>query len=1466
MFDHGDRSFLWDAAALSAVGAGGFASYRNSGAAFKSALGSSGMSDIPGRVAGYASDYSRVRSATTGAAALDAESAIYALRGMGDSNAVRQDVAQSMYQSLLKTGRATGEGAYTAFRQVRDAGTVDEAYLLASKNINDFAGDPNLFYSNMREMGIETSSHNPMFTEGVSSSGNFDIRRKSQNLSKVSPGLRNAALGVRGRFTAAAGSSVSIKDRGIYMMDNVPFYGMDVAGTSVNVPLANTPYTYGGENLTTKYTARQAYDKSGNIMNFTEKYVSDMEGVLQGQQTNRAAKNAIQGHHLSLMEQIADRDSQSRAQLLYSQPSRFSVAGTEASNRLSMRQAVFTGGPMTEQLREEMVDSTMRAGKGMWPIGSPGPVSKGTFFTSNVSEDLYGSIGNLFPIERRPTVSVRSGFGASAAAKINAPAYGGAFGKHFSRLDRKMQGSAYKDIMYGGLNASDAGAYSSPQMLTYYAKGDGDNFAVPELGKIMSPEDAIVNPKSAYMMQTERTTSKVIDLREGMSINPEIQKALAGQEVGYETTFTGAQRTGNFIGTEANTGKAFMREAKYGTSEIEGVRLLADRKAEVFMRETYNLTEGGNPLKIFSETEKALARTMSEENFAEHLRVSRGGSAGQIVGQEIEQLAYGKMIARNPMALITQQTEAMGMIVGQRLGAGPVSEEALPFAMNFMKDPSRGLAMDLAVKNYGAEEALYQIQRNAVVLANKMDFHQKEMQVTFGLMEEGTLSRLVKEGHLRKGQAGAIEASRGVLGLSKSFVGDLSWEGGAGRLASIEQSGLRLLAMKGEGGQRLAAELASRIEGKGYLPAMTMMEGSVLGQEEVLTTAERMRGKIPTDKRLLGELGAEELVQEEGRFVKLGRSMKSGGGTNRLYIPGSSEIDDLIRPTLVGGRDTVNPPLLSSLEELRYSLSSDAGDEAVEAAYLGLRKQTIIETSKQAVGRGRIVGSSFLTPTRQVEGASRSFGISRSKGLSMMDDLIGRSNDDAAIQFLEEQKRSFLNNEEILGVVARHPATGPESMQVTRFRMDASLAEEMATSPYATGSVTFGKVTKPVDVSQAVGMKLDYDRDTISLSLISDKGTYNKFASEEARGMQKGYENYLFRHYAMKEAVVPGMSNLKMSQSDIIKKGARDLTAAATYTPEVNLAFQKLKIGMAYNSPEEYGSLAETLFNLEEAAISGKQGSLESSLYSELSGSLESKDAARMENALTGIFGEARTISGDINAFGKTTTQSFDWNPKQTASKLMSIAESTSEEALMAHMTARAAGRRGSVPSGLKDLVAMRNARLSGSIDAAQTSMEAGRKGIGKALNTASRRATKTATKARGMVGALKAHGGKLGLGVAAAAGIMLMAPSGSGSIGPIEGPQGGRQFRDGDLGVADGVRHAPRPPNITSPVIHDISGIQTASRANIRMTLDDYENAPNLWSNLSNLGSGGNVNVRTTDDREALDPRRLAGKIHERL
>lgn len=1464
--DYEERSPLWGLGATAAFGSGiGTSIYRGRNELLSALrVADKDVAAETANIARQMAGYNMQPLASTMGVMDEHQAGILSLKG--NRRLMQQNIAQAAYESILSGRRVSHTDAYGAFQNIMKQPDILSAYSAAGSQVQSLEGNFGIMSSRMQDIVYsEALDH----SEIGSSSGSFVNRRASAARGELSKQTLNEAQRIKQQLSSAA-DGTSVKWSGIYNISDqigdqkvvTPMLKGNIAGRNINIPLQNTGLTYGGQNLTARYITRGAYDESGRGFDYIQRYTSMLEEVLQSKQSQSATNRSIHSVNTQLVGLLNERDSAARAQAIWSMPESVLPSGGMAKARMIGMQAVSAAG---EDFKEGNVSKYLS--KGLYPIGSPDVVAKGTMYRGDIAKGLYGPLGAWFPIEKRPDQFIRPEFGVTSEAKALAGEFQGTFGEGYSRLDRKIKGSLYDKVI------TETG-YTAPQLTTFYAKSGGVGFASDELNKVMFAEQAFVSSDVTDMMEYERITQKKVSLDEGFKANKSIVEALKGAEMGEVKKLSSPVGGGKFLGIEQSTGKELWSQAlDSGRTDVIAAEMTDVNTATLYTREKHKLGKG-DFWKFFSEESKFMGTAASSDEMKQLMKAAGASDiAGGVGGQKLEALYSSKLLEKNTFARVQQQMEAMAMFAGSRVDTDAAYRPHTPAIKKMIEDPMKAFNVSKLLAE-GSKDAEYQLEKSMVARAKWWRFSQREMQMTFGLMGEGSLQRMVKEGVLRSGEASTILKSTGVVGLSKMRLGDIATDA-VGGLASMEQSGFRLLAMKGEDGQRMAAELASRLKGKGELAPAEKMLASVVNESSKL---ERLKGAAgfggtKTDSRTLSQLKPNELIGKEGRFVELGTKVKSLGKSHQIYIPGTDEASGLMLGTVSPKGKPIESPIAKQLMGLQSAVIK-GDDEMIEAAGRSLRGAVHQAYESQGAARGKIVGSRFLTGIRQTvdQSIDDAFGISEQNAKGMFDELIEKSSTDKQRKFLRFQRDELLSGKVVSGGVWRHPTTGPESFQFVNYKVDKGLKGDLISAPAKIGMLSLeGGPAKQVDLSQMVGMKGDFDKDMYALSVIADEETSKRVGKQLQGSVQKDYSKYLFNHYALEETIgnkkAIGEKISSMNRLDALSGGARKLTEAKIATPQVNVALQKLKIGLQYSAPEKYKPLAELFWHLEEAAIGGKHGVMEGSLYQNIAHAVERKDVKTMEGVLTGLLGEKRTVSGSLSVGGKVAQQSLTIDPSSWARTAIESADNVGAEVDIAHRSAQIA--KGKRPlREVNNIVEMMYKRKSGSLDVAQALMYAEEKGIGGSISEgANRMMRKGSAKFSAVKRVLSKTKGPAMIGLAAAAGVAMMAPSVSGTL-KTDGPRAGRNFTPDDLGPSGGPGIAPPQPRImSSPKVYDMSRMKTSTRANIRMSFGDADSSSgSLMNRARNLSNNGNVNIRTMDDRSILDPQRLANKIHERL
>jgi hypothetical protein len=1425
----------------------------------------------------------------------------------GGSTTMKSDIAAAAYEALLAGGRISQTEAHQIYKEIVTSGSVDAAYQQSSAAISKWQGNAKILTDRISQLGqgglygsvldprsgvyVPTGRRENMAQAIMSGTEFTGIQRQKLALGDLGQDIRESALDIQARLGKASGGRLghtefySIKDTIGGKEVTTPFMRAKIGRETLNIPLADTGLTYGGENLTSRYITRRSYQGGANdIQRYTQRYVNALEEAMAHQKTNTGLKNAVLDTNAQMIGSLRVEGSAARAQAVWTMPEAVLPSGGRARVRMNVRQAVYAGAEdMTEGLRNKIIAETVRTGRGLYPYGSPNVVAKGTMMFRNVAEDIYGPAARLMGVEERPLQFIRQEWGVTARAKEAATGFEGAFGQHFNRLERKIQGEGYQKLIHGGKSALAAEAYSAPQLMAFYAKPE--LLETGKLGKKMFQEEMLISDRVVQAMEYERVVQKKISLDQGFKVNRGVLDALKGRSMGEVSMLENPIGNGQFLGIERRTGKELWSPAGKAEAQVIAAELSGDNTATVYMRERHKLDKS-TWWKFFSEDVKFMGRARRQRDIA-NMMATAGVGTDVIGGQTIEAIASGKLVERNRMALLNQQTEAMSVFLGEKIdkrsirsGAGFNLARDME-ARSFLRDPAEFLQLD-RLRGANVGQAEHQIRKNMVGMAKKYGFTPGEMQLTFGLMDRASLVNLAEEGDLTLREAAQIRRSKGVIGLSKMRLGDLA-ASGVGGLASFEQTGFRALAMKGEEGQRFAAEMATRIRGKGESVAADRMMASVIGAEDLTDRVKAIAGTADIDERKLAQFASmDDLLKDTGRYVDVGKKLEAFGGRSKLYVPGMSEGYNMFRTTLATSGKVIQSDVARNLDELRRLSASGAGQEELEIAGRALRDQVVRAAEGQSAARGKIIGSKFLTGIRQTADVTDdTFRISERTGSQMFDDLIDRAKGADKVAYLKEQKRKLIEEgQTLVGGIWRHPTTGPESFQFARYKVDVDLANEILSAPRRMGSYqpvddagrALGRA-RQLDFSQMVGMKGDFDKDIFAISAISERDTAKRVAKNLDGSIQRKYTGYLFNHYAMKDMVDAGKNKtralVELSRTEALQRGAKQLTTAKIATPQVSVALQKLKLGMQYAAPEKYRPMAELFWHMEEAAIGGKHGARTQKMYQDIAHAVKQKDAVTMESVIKQLMGEKdRVISARItDPTGDIVTKTLRYSPKEYAEQAVNAAVAVGDDVDFAYKAARTAKGMG-VSGDLNELTTMYYKRRTGSIDVAQSLMQAKDRGMEGFTQRASRMLRKAATKKNFIVKSLKGAKAPLLVGAALAAGVMLSAPSVSGVTPLKEGPGGGKNMNMTDMGPPAGAGMSPPPPRVmASPKAYDMSGVKMSSRANIRMSMPDANSSSvDFMRQASQLANGGKVRVRTTDDRAALSPHRLASKIHERL
>jgi cytidine deaminase len=1103
----------------------------------------------------------------------------------------------------------------------------------------------------------------------------------------------------------------------------------------------------------------------------------------------------------------------------------FAHSGVRAKSWLLQQQAVYAGGGKVDlAFLEKAAREAKRTGK--FPLGSPDAVSKGTLYTNDIANLLYGDVSRFVDPSVRPDVWVRSEWGPRAVAGAGSLGESGPMGILSSfgwgRYGHEsMKGAGYKELEGMG--------YGAPRLWTRYMKGDESGFKVDRLNKIMHTEEALIDPSVAHMVQYESSDSAKILLGEGFGVHGEILSAMQGG--GDLSKIT----TGATIGVDATTGRLI----KLGEGEsVAGIKLAGDDTAQVFLQRGFNLADRQGKAKIVGPGVKAVARV------------------GKVSGAEMRLL--GKGLTRDRGALIMQQISALGLNTAKQMSQGFIpNEEVLNLAQQMLENPYGHFQVGTLLKDK-TEEAFVQLQKNMWGYGQTLGFTKRQLGETFGFMDPRIAAQI-------PGASEIVENAKSVIGLADFRMSQVLGEN-LGKRGSIDFAGIRVAAMKGSVGERYAAELATRIEGSADYPHAQRMFTSAVNEESVMQRARNINPNAGVQIDDITKLTPENLIGERGRYLSLGRKSEALGGADKFWVAGSKEVGFLSPFTTATG-ESMTSETERAIRGIQQAVIG-GNTEDIEAAATIYRNHIAEKALSLGSVRGKVIGSKNLAATRLPGHADEFARMHPGELKEMLEDAATRATTAEQKALIAEQLGRVGRGEAIHAARWRFPMQGLESMAFTQVMPDMNVGRGEISLPRMVGEIN-GRM---VDISQDVGQKLDRDGDQMVISAITDRDTTARLANRSLAEAEAERAKFLFSHYNLGAAAKANKEEmLGMTAEQMYVAGVRKNVVAKIATPQINTAMAELKLGIMNAAPDKYERLAPVLWHLEEASIGGKKGALAGDAYERIASAIGSGDAGAIESELTGVFGGAKEYSGTVKMPTGEYSFAQNWDPKMVAQDISEVRAATRSNAKFSLMAQKIATGK-SVEMTTENLASLARQLEVGSGDVAQELMTASfEKGSGWARkgSDALRKAHITADKLTSVFGRHKTP--ILG-GLAAAAGIMMLAPPSGGNLAlppptmrPQFASQRAAQMGPEDLGPQGGLR--VRPPAARTQIAPSTYDIQppVSPRADIRMSPRDMDSS-RLMRHSREMAYNSSVRMRVRDDRESLDPHRLADKIYDRL
>lgn len=1467
-----ERSSLWGMATAGAIG-GGFAYGMRGrwGDLHRAAVG-------PGTTA-----LDRVQN-LRGTAAKYSLSPFSNVEALGDlavasdfHGAWRSRVADLTYESIMGARVPVGHStAQSALARVLEAGGgLESVYGSAMSEIKAAGGDTARFTRAVNKITGD-------FGEGVASMntsrfGNVPAAMSKAGVNqKIGEELLNTAESaelenIMGRLKSKGVFGDLVGDASLRRIgagdDAVTMARISVQGVGdINLPLSNKGIMYGGEHYTTKYITRGAWDVTGapNARVFTTKtynehYLDTLVSSMSDDFGNRrVAKEALHQTNLRVAQGMMDEaDTAAGKAAIFAED--LVTSGGALKQSMAMDQLVFGGKKLTPALLEEVIGMSAEAGTPLTPFAGAGAVGKGALLKGDLRAHAYGGLGELFPAQKQPFQFARGDFGLSQEAidMASQPAF---------RFGGPGAGDSYFNKYIDRLSNYDG--YQRANLLTVYATDAGSTAG------IMADEMGYMSKNVADLQRYERMRSVTIRAGENMpghqAIIDQLSPELAyGERVNFKEGI--AITNPAEVGIDVKTNKAFASGAPGMSQEMVGFKRLDAERVKVYMRETHDMQD--------------IARKYFGQGDVKHMiqGVSQGELRGMLeqtgfTGQKVLGAAQPEMYlnasrfqgGKNPAALAQQQMTAMQIMLASRADrAGTMSTEAQAFMSSpaqFLEDTvfSNSKATTLAGLQDEVQVALVKKAQSLGISRGGSEFG-----MIFGAMGKDVTEGLWKRGILSDAEARAVMGSSHVVGMSAPSLGDLAFEGGSGKMGTMDVAGFRVLSQKGytgadDLGARAALDIAERTMSPGAYDEIAKMHGSIIQADQGIVN--RAAGLIGGDDATDLANYAGDLVSEEGRWFSTGKAGKSAGIASKIYIPGTAGAEQLLPSINTATGEVLESEVHRSLGSLKYALGK-GDDELIRSAASDLAAASHSQYARATTARGKVAGSRVLTGQQmtaaQQEVMGDVLGVSKQTGLGMFDEMIERAPSQRRA-FLESQRAAFEAGEAVTAVGWRHPNVGPESVQFLNMQAMDAAEDAIVYMPQKMGQMSIDGTKVTRDLSPLVGWKGDFDKDQFVISAIGQERVDQGARRALNNSVNANYNKYLGRHYAMDEMISRHGDKAKSPMRGIsaLRQEARAHGYVKMATGETNVALQKAKVAIAANAPEHYDELATAMWHLEEtAAIGSKHGTLGGGdLYKQISSAIKDQDEAKLAGVFETVFGKGeQTIKTVVGGEATNVTM----NPQRYAERIMGAIRQTPEEVFASVELSQAAKgtSRASIQKMQEQFLMMQSGRsrdvaaaLGGAGDAAGVHKIEGAFG-------------KVRERARAVGQVLGRNKKPLMLGAAVAGAFMLAAPSISGAIksNPNRmGAAGGRNI-DPEASAPPGGLEMNPPKNaiMKSPRAYEMT---SRVQGNYNATDAHKDNAAIMRQIAAARAGGGNASVNIQDNRSVLDSRMMANKIHERM
>ncbi len=836
------------------------------------------------------------------------------------------------------------------------------------------------------------------------------------------------------------------------------------------------------------------------------------------------------------------------------------------------------------------------------PLASPDPMSKNYRFSTQDWGERWDIFGGDYPIERRYGSRIRP-FGMTASAQ------------EAMELN-KIGGILPRGHALTATAAAREEVGHMPQLVGYLSLKEAAD---------LSQEEAMIANRVQEMMQMQVSQSFEVKIGSSQGIKGEILEA------------------GTPIGVDYRTGKTILAKRQGGnvTQKIVHSRIVGD----ILHLQVDTELSLQDQTKIFGyKAQLQRARTgMSAELIHQY-----GMAPGSRFISDIEWAGHASLLKKVPQEINKQMAEASWLIMQKRLdetgvlksgGRGKVFRQSIRRAThdktftwkggrpsNYIHEGMWDYVHDQQHRELilsGRQKAGARVAKRLGLVGNqaalgtgiellkyakRQGLDAKELGLIGGVFYqelvkatgEDQANKILRGIGLNKVDRAGLATAEGVLAMPTMHVGGYaSFDFVRGR-AGMDPRALMEIKKKGWGqtGDMIIEDLARRV-----LPEQDWLEM----ERAALSLTGRTNGlpegieRIKSIREAQEALGTKEfLFDYGGREVYVPSAKAAGMGE---FVSKVGEIrNQELRSAYQG--------YISAHKRIRDN-PGDAAEKAFEAATRNLESKVEKGYLASSSLRGKVIGSADVVARRRlstdpskvlahtyssidefigdVGKKSKAFtvGITEETGKKMFRDLLSKADADERV-FIEAQQAAFMKGEKVTGNVWRHPTHRVQSLMPTFFEKVAGPGEGAMFTRLET------KVgDRVLDVSQAMGMKLDFDMDTVSLSIIADEKT--KVATDRLLNSTRHRKEFIkgltIQHDIMDRVKQAAASGLVDDNVPGYVKGLRRLVGVKMQTGIISDLVGDMRAAAAFQADDNAFTIAARLLDeLEEAPISSKHG------------------------------------------------------------------------------------------------------------------------------------------------------------------------------------------------------------------------------------------------------------------------------------